>query len=150
MWLVGLGRWVLLVVRYRLSFLSKAKPDWSWIILRDWMDRELLLISESLKLNTHLCLTQFSWNEPEINWKHSKQSFYPKAKSHSSPYRKPCFLRCWFPKGGFAILPREEAKLNYWCHPEKQDKLYDFWVLFAWSRVENEFSPFAHLWRGLV
>lgn len=90
------------------------------------MNRELLLISESLKLNTHLCVLP---NFPEMSLEpigSTATNLLSKAKSHNSLCRKLRFLCCWFPKGGFIILPWEEAKLNDWCHTEKQDKLYDF------------------------
>lgn len=37
-WLMGMGMqsWVLLVGRYRVSFLSKPKADWSLMVLRDF------------------------------------------------------------------------------------------------------------------
>lgn len=87
----------------------------------------------------YLIFLKWAWNQLE-----AQQQISLKAESHNSVYTKLYFLCCWFPKC-FIMLPWEETKLNKWCQAEKQGKLYDFWVLFAWSYVENKFSPFAHL-----
>lgn len=112
---------------------------------RLWMDRECLLISEiKYTFLSYLIFLKWAWNQLE-----AQPQISLKAESHSSVYTKLYFLCCWFPKC-FIMLPWEEAKLKNWCQAEKQDKLYDFWVLFAWLCVENKFSLFAHLQRGLV
>lgn len=150
MWLVWLEGWVLLLVRYGVSFLSKAKPDWSQIILRGagWIG------------NFCWSLNLWNWIHISVSPNFPEMSLEPigspatnlsirKQKvttvfTESSPF---CVV---VSKGGFLILPWEETRLSYWCHTENHDMLYDFWVLFAWSHVENKFSPFTHLWRGLA